>query len=183
MAANDSNSCYACVLILGGGSNKPINKRSATDLALVAYQWQDSQNGLFSFTSLTAANLLFMFTAVLGNGRFLYWTTLIALNRASANQTLTGILSIVFAWIYWCTVTLISCWGDYTLHALGLDYFRRYWYCMEQTQCFQVQLQILRITTNPTAWVKVSAGAVTGALFGGTKRWFRLNGVITTYLC
>jgi hypothetical protein len=33
--------------------------------------------------------------------------TAVALNRASANQALTGILSIVFSWIYSGTVTLV----------------------------------------------------------------------------
>jgi hypothetical protein len=48
-------------------------------------------------TSLTAANLTGTISAaVLGNSTFFIGTTAVALNRASANQALTGILSIVF---------------------------------------------------------------------------------------
>jgi hypothetical protein len=50
---------------------------------------------------LTAANLTGTISAaVLGNSTFFIGTTAVALNRASANQALTGILSIVFSWIY-----------------------------------------------------------------------------------
>jgi hypothetical protein len=55
-----------------------------------------SGNGA-ALTSLTAANLTGTISAaVLGNSTFFIGTTAVALNRASANQALTGILSIVF---------------------------------------------------------------------------------------
>jgi hypothetical protein len=58
-------------------------------------------------TSLTAANLTGTISAaVLGNSTFFIGTTAVALNRASANQALTGILSIFFLDLLG-TVTLV----------------------------------------------------------------------------
>jgi hypothetical protein len=59
------------------------------------------------YTSLTAANLTGTISAAVLEQRFFIGTTAVALNRASANQALTGILSIVFPGSTSGTVTLV----------------------------------------------------------------------------
>jgi hypothetical protein len=104
--------------------NQPT-KVSSANLSLFLSYWYFISNRISGNGAapniLTAANLTGTISAaVLGNSTFFYWYfTAVALNRASANQALTGILSIVFliSWYRNISSTAVSCWSDYTYYA------------------------------------------------------------------